>query len=215
MSFAGSPSDPNKESRMKTAVSILTTSLLLLGAGIIWTGSATAVSDGGDAQAAIAADDSSDAAAADTSQTMHGSSGGDKGVGPIENVKLGPLDPSLAGKGKELFENHCSVCHEMNARKIGPPLGDVFHQRTPEFIMNMILDAPKMEKKDAVAGQLLSKYKVAMPQLGLDEKDARAILEYLRQEAAKGGKGAGDPAEGRPEGQKPHTPDQPRESAKR
>lgn len=58
-------------------------------------------------------------------------------------------------------------------------------KRTPEWMMNMILNPDKMLAEDPDA-QLLSKsYVGTMTALGLQTQEAIAILEYLRQEDSK------------------------------
>jgi len=119
-------------------------------------------------------------AAMDTSQSQK-----DLGIGPVKQVKLGPLNQKLAQKGEQLFNSNCSGCHALNQKKVGPPLGDVVNERSPEFIMNMVLNATDMEKHDPTAERLKSKYHVPMPQTGLNRSQARAVLEYFRSVAPK------------------------------
>ncbi len=107
----------------------------------------------------------------------------DKGIGPVKNVKLGPLNEEMAEKGKQIFDNNCSSCHALNYRKIGPPLGEVTKQRTPEFIMNLLLNTSEMENKDPAMKELEAKYGLRMPNLDLDRTQARDVLEYLRSVA--------------------------------
>ena len=109
----------------------------------------------------------------------------DMGIGPVKNVKLGPIDSKLAAEGKSLFNSNCTACHSLQQKIVGPPLGDITKQRTPEFVMNMILNAPVMEQKDPKVETLVEKYHVNMPNTGLSEKQARAILEYLRSATQK------------------------------
>jgi len=109
--------------------------------------------------------------------------GKDLGIGPVKEVKLGPIDEKLAQQGKSLFEMKCTMCHSLDERKIGPALRDVTEQRTPEFIMNLLVNTSEMEQKDETMKKLISEYSVPMTDLQLSEKDARAILEYLRSVA--------------------------------
>ncbi len=104
----------------------------------------------------------------------------DKGIGPIKNLKLGPVDKALADKGQEIFESRCSTCHSLDARKMGPPLGDVLEEETPEFIMNFLLNTAEMEEKNPKIRKLIQEYGTPMPVLGLSQEEARAVLEYLR-----------------------------------
>ncbi len=109
----------------------------------------------------------------------------DKGIGPIKNLKLGPINLDLAKKGETLFQMHCTQCHHLNHRYVGPPLGKIATTARPEFIMNMILNPEGMTQKDPIAHKLLAKYLTQMSVKGITRKDARAILEYLRSVAEK------------------------------
>jgi hypothetical protein len=68
----------------------------------------------------------------------------------------------------------------MNARKVGPALKDVTNRRKPEWIMNMIMNPAEMTQKDPTAKSLLGEYMTQMANQNVDEKGARAILEYFR-----------------------------------
>lgn len=109
----------------------------------------------------------------------------DKGIGPITTVKLGPIDSVMAEKGQALFKKQCVTCHLLDKKKLGPPLRDVTKQRPPEFIMNMMLNTDKMEKKDPEVKKLINKYQLYMTVLSLTKDQARELLEYLRLEGEK------------------------------
>ncbi len=103
-----------------------------------------------------------------------------KGVGPIKNVELGPLDQGLVEKGAEIYDNNCSACHLPYKEKIGPAPVGITERRTPEWIMNMILNPVEMVKTDPICLGLLAQYNTVMADQNLDEEEARAILEYFR-----------------------------------
>ncbi len=103
-----------------------------------------------------------------------------KGIGPIKEVKLGPIDKALVEKGKKIFEEKCSACHKIEEKYVGPPIKGVTKRRTPEWIMNMILNPVEMTQKDSVAKQLLAEYLTQMTYQNVSEEDTRAILEYFR-----------------------------------
>jgi len=109
----------------------------------------------------------------------------DKGVGPVSSVEIGPLDKSLAEKGKTLFETKCSACHKLDTKYVGPALSGVTKRRTPEWIMNMMLNPVEMTQKDPVAKKLLEEHLTQMTFQDLTQDDARAILEYFRSEDEK------------------------------
>ncbi len=106
----------------------------------------------------------------------------DKGVGPVTSITLGDIDNALAEQGKALFMAKCSACHKIDKRFVGPPLKGVTEKRTPEWIMNMILNPDKMVVENVEAKKLLAEYLSPMANQSLKEEEARVILEYLRTE---------------------------------
>lgn len=105
-----------------------------------------------------------------------------KGIGPVKSVNISDdIDQALAVKGKTTYENLCSACHKMDKKFIGPALSGVTERRSPEWIMNMILNPEEMIQKDPIAKQLLIESNMAvMANQNLTEEEARAILEYFR-----------------------------------
>lgn len=91
-----------------------------------------------------------------------------------------PIDKKLAYSGKLIFEVKCLACHELNMRFSGPPLGGIANRKTPEYIMNFILNPEGMTKDNPSGKSLLEQYSTEMPNLQLKSSDARAVLEYLR-----------------------------------
>jgi|SRR5690625_257418 len=107
-----------------------------------------------------------------------------KGVGPISHVELGEeIDQAMAEAGKATYNTFCIACHQMDKRMVGPPLGNVMNMRSPEWVMNMILDPDTMLQEDPVAIALLEEYVAPMANMGLSEDEAREVVEYLRTEA--------------------------------
>jgi cytochrome c len=104
----------------------------------------------------------------------------DKGIGPIKDLKLGPIDQNLVKEGASIFQNKCSTCHSLEAKKVGPPLGKVLDNNTPEFIMNFLLNTTEMIQKNEKIKKLVQEYGMRMPDLGIDKDQARAVLEYFR-----------------------------------
>ncbi len=104
-----------------------------------------------------------------------------KGLGPISSVSLGEIDPDLAVKGEAEFKAKCTACHKISKRHIGPALQGVTQRRSPEWIMNMILNPEEMVLNDPIAQKLLIEYNGApMANQNLTEEEARSILEYFR-----------------------------------
>ena len=88
---------------------------------------------------------------------------------------------TLADKGQKIFETTCTSCHKYDQRYVGPGLGGVTHRRPPEYVMNMILDTDAMVENDDTVRCLLQTYMLKMPNMNVDENDARSVLEHLRR----------------------------------
>ncbi len=105
-----------------------------------------------------------------------------KGVGSIKSLKLdAEINQAMAEKGAEVFKKMCTACHKPNKKFIGPSPQNILDRRSPEWVMNMILDPEKMIKEDPLAKELLIEFNGSpMANQNLSEEDARAVLEYFR-----------------------------------
>ena len=104
-----------------------------------------------------------------------------KGIGPITSVTLAAeVDQELAKKGAEVYKQMCSACHKAEKRFVGPAPKGILERRSPEWVMNMILNPQEMVEKDPIAKALLAEYLSPMANQNLTEEQARAILEYFR-----------------------------------
>ena len=108
----------------------------------------------------------------------------ENGFGPIkQKLDLGPIDPKLVAKGKEIFDTKCSACHKLDERYVGPAQRDIIKRRTPEYIMNYMLDPEENLQKHPEAKKLLAEYMTPMPNQNLNMDDAKALLDYFREVA--------------------------------
>lgn len=104
-----------------------------------------------------------------------------KTYGKIQHVDVGAtINGTMAAAGKEVFDVKCAACHKYDERYVGPALGKVTERRPPEYIMNMILDTETMIENDDTVKCLLQQFLMKMPNQSVDEKDARNVLEHLR-----------------------------------
>lgn len=104
-----------------------------------------------------------------------------KGVGPITSLTLDAVDDAMAAKGKEVYDQMCLACHRIGKKFIGPAPDKILERRTPEWVMNMILNPDQMVKEDPLAKDLLMEFNGSpMANQGLTEEQARAVLEYFR-----------------------------------
>lgn len=105
-----------------------------------------------------------------------------KGVGPILSLELpAEIDQSMATHGEDVFKKMCTACHRADKKFIGPAPTGLLDRRSPEWVMNMILNPEEMVQKDALAKELLIEFNGSpMANQNLSEEDARAVLEYFR-----------------------------------
>jgi len=108
-----------------------------------------------------------------------------KGVGPVTSVTLGALDSQKIEAGKKLFQEKCSACHKFDEKYVGPALKGVTARRSPEWILNMILNPQEMTQKDPIAQELLATHFTQMPFQNVTQEETRNILEFFRQNDSK------------------------------
>jgi mono/diheme cytochrome c family protein len=108
-----------------------------------------------------------------------GEAPGDKGVGPIDHFDVATLDMTRASEGEEIFTVKCTACHKIEERYIGPALSGITKRRTPEWILNMILNPDVMVKENEAAKALLVEYLAPMTNQNLTEEEARLVLTYF------------------------------------
>lgn len=106
----------------------------------------------------------------------------DKGVGPVNTISLSTdIDQSLANSGEEIYNQMCLSCHRVGKKFIGPPPDNILARRSPEWIMNMILNPEQMVRENALAKDLFLEYNGSpMANQNLSQDKARAILEFFR-----------------------------------
>lgn len=103
------------------------------------------------------------------------------GIGPVtQPLELAALNKEMAEKGEELFKTNCSACHKLDERYVGPAQRDLVERRSPEYILNMILNPAEMLEKHPEAKKMLAQYMTPMPNQNVSREEARAILEYFR-----------------------------------
>lgn len=105
-----------------------------------------------------------------------------KGVGPFTDVTFpDEINAEMAAAGEAKFQAICTACHMAEKRMIGPALKGVYERRSPEWVMNMIINPDGMLKEDPIAKALLKEYNNAiMLNQNLSEEETRNVAEYLR-----------------------------------
>lgn len=105
-----------------------------------------------------------------------------KGIGPISSYSFSPeINTALSEQGKGIYNSKCTACHMANQRMIGPALSGVYERRSPEWVLNLLLNTDEMLKKDPITIALLKEHNNAiMNNQNLSEDEAKAVAEYLR-----------------------------------
>lgn len=106
------------------------------------------------------------------------------GIGPITStIDLGPIMQDRVERGRNIYQMKCEMCHSMDTRMVGPALRDVMDRRSPEFVMNMILNPGEMANRHPEGQKMLREYMNIMPFQNVQENEARDIVDYLRSVA--------------------------------
>jgi cytochrome c len=109
------------------------------------------------------------------------------GIGPVkEKLTLAPINPVKVKMGEEIFNLKCSPCHKVDERFIGPSQRYTADRRSPEYIINMILNPDEMTKKHPTGQKMLAEYLSPMTNMNLKIEDAYLVLDYLRALAKEG-----------------------------
>jgi len=102
------------------------------------------------------------------------------GIGSVSSISLGGINQAMVASGVEIFKNKCSSCHKPLKKYVGPAPVGIFDRRSPEWIMNMILNPEQMVEEDPVGQELLKRYLAPMANQNLTRDEARNVLEYFR-----------------------------------
>lgn len=93
--------------------------------------------------------------------------------------------------GETLFRTRCAVCHTVDGTQehnaLGPDLLGVTERREAQWLLDWLRAPDQMlANKDPIAMALFAEYnELAMPNMRLNEKDARDLLSYLDSESTR------------------------------
>lgn len=106
-----------------------------------------------------------------------------RGEGKFDNVELdAQLNVAMATEGKLISDLKCASCHKYtDERLVGPGWEGVTNKHRPEWIMNFITNPDPMIDQDPELQAQLEICLVRMPNQNLTDDDARAILEFMRE----------------------------------
>jgi cytochrome c5 len=106
-----------------------------------------------------------------------------RGEGKFKDVMLADkLDATLAANGKKAYDIKCSSCHKLSdERLVGPGWKGVTERNQPAWIMNFVTNTDAMIDKDPKVQAQLEICLVRMPNQSVSDDDARALLEFMRE----------------------------------
>lgn len=86
-----------------------------------------------------------------------------------------------------LFEQRCAACHTIGGgKRVGPDLYGVSERRDIDWLVRWITRPDEMlAAKDPIAVRLLGESgQIPMPNLGIQESEARELIDYIRAKSA-------------------------------
>jgi mono/diheme cytochrome c family protein len=92
-----------------------------------------------------------------------------------------------ADSGKEQFEGKCASCHTIGGGDgAGPDLKGVTARRSSDWLTRIITEPDKLAaQKDPAHLELIKKFGMEMPNLGIGREEAAKIVSYLQGGAAQ------------------------------
>ncbi|MCE9521365.1 MAG: SCO family protein [Alphaproteobacteria bacterium] len=107
--------------------------------------------------------------------------------GKLSSYAVAPRIPDQSS-GEYLFRTRCVSCHSIGGGdRLGPDLAGVAQARPRDWLARWLKEPDKMiAENDPVALALKARYRnLPMPNLGLNDIDAAALIEYLEKEDAR------------------------------
>ena len=147
----------------------------------------TIISCGGDKKTESSTESNSaeaSSASAESESTSSGDYDPKRGLGKYDesNVDVSKFDATMAAEGKKIAEVKCTSCHKPTEEKlVGPGWKGVTTRQTAHWIMNFITNPDPMINVDPELQKQLEFCLVRMPNQGLNETEARQVVEYMRE----------------------------------
>lgn len=100
-----------------------------------------------------------------------------------------PVDEARAAEGEKLFTTKiCATCHGFGKKITCPDMMGVPRDRSARWMQEQIMHPDVMTKNDPIAKQLMATYSIQMPNQGITEPQAKALIEYIKKKNLAGGK---------------------------
>jgi mono/diheme cytochrome c family protein len=131
---------------------------------------------------------SSNAGSASSSSGTGGASALPAGLDAGPRASAEPINEALVAQGEHLFQSKgCSACHAFGKKVTCPDLDGVTDRRTAKWIRSQILHPEVMTKQDPTAHQLFAQFALQMPNQGLNEAEAEAVLQFFKHQNHEAG----------------------------
>lgn len=106
-----------------------------------------------------------------------------RGEGKFDEIDIDDkINEEKATKGEVIFDAKCSSCHKLSDEMlVGPGFAGVTERRTPVWLMNFLTNTDEMIDLDPELQDQLEICMVRMPDQGLEDDEARALVEFLRK----------------------------------
>lgn len=106
------------------------------------------------------------------------------GLGDYRDFKIeqtDSIDAEMVKEGKRLYRHQCMACHKLDAtQSLGPGWEQVTKRHSAAWLMNFMTNTNQMINLDPFLQQRLKDGYPRMPDQGLKEPQARALLEFMR-----------------------------------
>lgn len=105
------------------------------------------------------------------------------GIGRFTTVSVDSvLNTEMVEKGRTIYNQKCVACHKLDDIKIlGPGWKGMTRKHSAVWIMNYLTNTDEMIDTDPELKQLIASGSPRMPDQNLSDEEARAILEFMRQ----------------------------------
>ena len=114
-------------------------------------------------------------------------------------VRTPPTDPASnlgyqlpTAPGQALFNRMCASCHTLGgAKRVGPDLADIASRRSRDWLLRYMKSPESLRREnDPTALALRGQYpNVRMPELLINELDAKDLLDYIDRVSSRSGAG--------------------------
>ena len=110
-----------------------------------------------------------------------------EGSGDNGKAKKSEEDGPNVAEGKQLYKKHCTQCHKINQKLVGPALAGINERKSESWLIPWIKNSQKMiENGDEYAVKIYNEYnQTIMPPMPLNDSEVKSVLAYIEQETQK------------------------------